>query len=229
MLLDHFNPPLSERRHWHSFHNAWATYISSQLNQLLPEGYFAEANVQYDIEIDVAAFDKRQSPPRPLSFNWTPREPDRSLGIVLGEPIVEINVFRQLGGPMLAGVVELVSPSNKDRPASREAFVSKCAAYIQQGVGLVIVDVVTERTGDLHAELLARFGSAAARGAELYVAAYRPIFRDERTQLDVWHEPLGVGRALPTMPLWLRGSLCFPVDLSATYERTCREQKLVGV
>ncbi len=56
-LLDHFHPPLSERRHWHSFHNSWATYLSSQLNALLPAGYFAEANVQFGVEIDVAAFE----------------------------------------------------------------------------------------------------------------------------------------------------------------------------
>ena len=55
-LLDHFHPPLSERRHWHSFHNSWATYLSSRLNALLPAGYFAEANVQFGVEIDVAAF-----------------------------------------------------------------------------------------------------------------------------------------------------------------------------
>ena len=42
-LLDHFHPPLSERRHWHSFHNSWATYLSSQINALLPAGYFAMA------------------------------------------------------------------------------------------------------------------------------------------------------------------------------------------
>ncbi len=56
-LLDHFHPPLSERRHWHAFPNSWATYLSSQLNALLPEGYFAEANVQFGVEIDVAAFE----------------------------------------------------------------------------------------------------------------------------------------------------------------------------
>jgi hypothetical protein len=28
-LLDHFRPPLSNRLHWHAFHNAWATYIAS--------------------------------------------------------------------------------------------------------------------------------------------------------------------------------------------------------
>ncbi len=31
---------------------------------------------------------------------------------------------------------------------------------------------------------------------------------------------------LPTMPLWLRGDICLPVDLQATYEVTCREQRI---
>ncbi len=44
-LHDHFRPPLSVQRHWHAFHNSWATYISSQINERLPPGYFAEANV----------------------------------------------------------------------------------------------------------------------------------------------------------------------------------------
>jgi hypothetical protein len=57
-LQDHFRPPLSVRRHWPAFPNASATYISSDLNQRLPEGGFAEANVQFGIEIDVAAFDE---------------------------------------------------------------------------------------------------------------------------------------------------------------------------
>ena len=38
-LHDDFRPPLSLRRHWHAFHNAWATYIASDLNARLPEGY----------------------------------------------------------------------------------------------------------------------------------------------------------------------------------------------
>ena len=57
-LQDHFRPPLSTQRHWHAFHNAWATYLSSDLNQRLPQGYFAEPNVQFGIEIDVAMFEE---------------------------------------------------------------------------------------------------------------------------------------------------------------------------
>jgi len=231
MLQDHFHPPLSERRHWHSFHNSWATYLSSQLNELLPSGYFAEANVQFGIEIDVAAFDEHEFQKQPPGSFWQPPPPHSSHSITLGEPIVEIGIFSQSGGPTLAGAIELVSPANKDRPDNRAAFVSKCAAYIQQGIGLVIVDVVTERRANLHDELLTSLSTAEfqAGGHPLYAAAYRPVERDEQTQLAVWYEQLEIGRHLPTMPLCLRGNLCFPVHLQETYDRTCREQRLTAV
>jgi len=73
-LLDHFHPPLSDRRHWHAFHNSWATYVSSQLNALLPEGYFAEANVQYGIEIDVATFEESDIASLVSSYSQHPLE-----------------------------------------------------------------------------------------------------------------------------------------------------------
>src|ERR1700722_11736356 len=100
-LLDHFHPPLSERRHWHSFHNSWATYLSSQLNALLPEGYFAEANVQFGVEIDVAAFEEVGAP-SPLA-GWSPPPPHASLSLALSGAVVEVNVFSRREGPVLAG------------------------------------------------------------------------------------------------------------------------------
>jgi hypothetical protein len=224
-LLDHFRPPLSERRHWHAFHNSWATYLSSRLNALLPEGYFAEANVQYGIEIDVAAF--REPAATVPTGAWTPPPPHASVPLDLPGAVVEVGIFSRSGGPVLAGAVKLVSPANKDRPAHREALVSKCAAYVQAGVGLVLVDVVTERPADLHRELLGRLGSAdPGPGPALFAAAYRPVERDGATALDIWREPAELGRPLPTVPLWLRGGLCLPVELEATYTRTCIEQRV---
>ncbi len=188
-------------------------------------GYFAEANVQFGIEIDVAAFEEPHSITPDL--NWNPPPPDSSLTVEFSGPVVEVGIFSRSGGPTLAGAIELVSPANKDRPASRDAFVSKCAAYLQAGVGLVIVDVVTERSADLHGELLARLGSIDHGTREaLSASAYRPVERDGAGNLDVWHSPLAIGLDLPTLPLWLRGGLCLPVELEATYERTCSEQRL---
>jgi hypothetical protein len=63
-LLDHFHPPLSQRRHWESFHSAWATALADGLNEdWLPEGYFAEEMITVGgrVEIDVATFEEQSS------------------------------------------------------------------------------------------------------------------------------------------------------------------------
>lgn len=224
-LLDHFHPPLSERRHWHSFHNSWATYLSSQLNALLPSGYFAEANVQFGVEIDVAAFEESGGAGAPP--DWVPSPPSASHPFEMSGVVVEVGIFSRAGGPQLAGAIELVSPANKDRPLHGDAFVSKCVTYLQAGVGLVLVDVVTERPADFHRELLMRLGVGdPGDGPALSGSAFRPVERESKCWLDVWREPIAVGQRLPTLPLWLRGGLCLPVELEATYERTCIEQRI---
>src|SRR3954469_25029399 len=119
-LQDHFRPPLSLRRHWHAFHNSWATYISSYLNERLPAGYFAEANVQFGVEIDVAAFEEPGASPAPA--RWTPPPPQTSVALELSGEVVEVGIFSRSGGPLLAGAVELVSPANKDRQGHRDAL-----------------------------------------------------------------------------------------------------------
>ena len=62
-LLDHFHPPLAGRRHWESFHAAWANAIMDALNRVLPDGFFAEEQVHNGprFEIDVAAYDERDA------------------------------------------------------------------------------------------------------------------------------------------------------------------------
>jgi hypothetical protein len=229
-LLDHFHPPLSVRRHWHAFHNASATSISADVNSRLPPGYFAEPNVQFGIEIDVATFEEGTSPEFSAGAGngWSPPAPTMTIPITLITDAVEVLVYNQDAGPVLAGAIELVSPANKDRPANRDAFVSKCASYLQQGVGLVIVDVVTGRGGDLHSALLQRLWTPGGSGgaASIWCGAYRPIERDRRAGLDIWFEALSVGSALPTVPLWLRGAVCLPVELDAAYARTCRELRI---
>lgn len=232
VLLDHFRPPLNARRHWHSFHNAWATYIAADLNQSLPEGYFAEPNVQFGIEIDVATFNEASETVIPLASlsrrEWSPPEPDQTIPFQPVSESVEISIFNSDAGPTLAGAIELVSPANKDRPEHRQAFVAKCEMYLRQGLGLVIVDVVTARKANLHNELLARITSSeiGASPADLYASAYRVLQREEEPGLDIWVTTLEVGQDLPTLPLWLPGGLCLPIKLDATYARTCQEQRI---
>ena len=164
-LLDHFHPPLSQRRQWHSFHSVWAAMIAMELNRLLPPGYFADPNVEFNIEIDVAAFEEEK--PATGVVSWTPPAPTLVAPMALITDVVEIAVYNTEAGPVLIGAMELVSPANKDRPDSRAAFVSKYARYVQQGIGLIVVDPVTHRKADLHAELLARVSSLTAPPSDL--------------------------------------------------------------
>jgi hypothetical protein len=229
-LHDHFHPPLNIRRSWTSFHAAWATYVAEALNEQLPEGYFAEPHAQFAIEIEVATWEEPGGPPRQEQprLAWTPPAPQATLPLVIVTDVVEVRVIRGEGGPVLAGAIEFVSPSNKDRPLAREAFVSKCAAYLQQGAGLLVVDIVTERRANTHADLLARVSPASQSGpgAELYAAAYRPFSRAGQPTLEVWYEELHLGGTLPIWPLWLRGGFQLPIDLNATYERTCQKLRV---
>lgn len=230
-LHDHFNPELKLRRSWSSFHSAWATFLAADLNHRLPPRYFAEPLVQFAIEIDVASWDEAGGPARdePLpSGSWTPVAPQLTVPLVPVTDSIEVRIFRHEGGPVLAGAIELVSPANKDRPETRDAFVSKCANYLRQGVGLIVVDVVTERHADLHRQLLERIAAdeTGAKKADLYAAAYRPVRRGENINVDIWHETLILGGLLPTMPLWLRGRICLPVELETTYELTLREMRV---
>jgi hypothetical protein len=237
-LLDHFRPPLSLRRHWHAFHNAWATYLASQLNALLPERFFAEPNVQFGMEIEVATFEESPvtgpaaggSEPggAVVSEVWAPPAPVQSIAFSPASETVEILVFDSREGPSLVGAIELVSPANKDRPDNRIAFISKCETYLQSGAGLVIVDVVTGRQSNLHDALVERLAPGAVPFpiGDLYATAYRPLQRNTHANIDIWQHTLAIGGPLPTLPLWLRNGPSFPVDLALTYERTCREQRI---
>jgi hypothetical protein len=208
----------------------WAGNVAKDLNVSMPQRYFAEPLAAFGFEIDVSAWEMdEERPAEPDGVpTWAPSEPADSLPIALLTDSIEVLVYRSQGGPTLAGAIEFVSPANKDRPDTRAAFVNKCAAYLQQGVGLIIVDIVTERRANLHRELLTRLvGSRSSRFAgNLYASAYRPMERDEHTCVDIWQERLVLGQSLPTLPLWLLNGPCMPVNLESTYERSWAELRM---
>ena len=232
-LLDHFHPPLSTQRHWESFHTTWAGAIADALNQKwLPEGYFAEEQLQPSarVEVDVATFEEagREQSSGGVALagrkTWTPAAPKWTMPGLMPDGL-EVLVFSGEGGPTLVGAIELVSPANKDRASHRRAFAIKCAGYLQQGVAVVIIDVVTERTANLHGELVDILGcvpSLAWRSpSHVYAVAYRPTQSADAQRLEAWPEALTVGAALPTMPLWLSEELCLPLRLEESYRATC--------
>src|SRR5438874_2645537 len=105
-LLDHFRPPLSQRRHWDSFQGAWAEAIAVTLNQsLLPERFVAEARVKLggQVEVDVGTF--AESAPIPGSEAhgvavWAPPVPTATGLLEFQDPdVFEVQVLSEQEGP----------------------------------------------------------------------------------------------------------------------------------
>lgn len=238
-LLDHFRPPLSDTRHWESFHARWASAITDELNgQLLPAGYYAEEQVHVGarVEIDVATFERESASTNetrggtatlPVAA-WAPPAPDSMMPAVFPD-VIEVLVFDSESGPTLVAAVELIGPGNKDRADARRAFAAKCAAYLQQGIGLVIVDTVTSRQANLHDELI-RLMEADAKhqnaDQSLYAVSYRPTLQNDDPQIEIWNRPLSVGQPMPTMPLSIGKAGTLPLDLELTYSDARRRRRM---
>jgi hypothetical protein len=201
------------------------------LNESLPPDYFAEFQVTVGtrIEVDVGTFTESGVPEEHipqgpatavLTRAWAPATPVAVIPAIFPDDF-QVKVFSSLAGPTLVAAIELVSPGNKDRDEARRAFAAKCAAYLQRGIGVVVVDIVTSRHDNLHDELMALLGHTDGfkfpTPTPLYATAYRPAHREERNEIDVWRHELGIGQPLPTVPLAVRGLGCLPIDLEGTY------------
>ena len=232
-LRDHFRPPLDHNHSWDELHGQWPAMIVQRLFPVLPEGYVAAPSVHLgaSFEIDVSAYEEDEAPSASGSGGvavWEAPAPTLTLETDLPEQDeYEVRVYDARRGRTLVAAIELVSPANKDRPESRQAFVAKCAALLQKKVCVSVVDTVTVRQFNLYGELLEFIGKEdPALGSEpphLYAVTLRGRKRPrKRAVLDTWFYPLALGQPLPPLPLWLDADLAVSLDLEGSYEDACR-------
>lgn len=237
-LMDHFRSPKGGVG-WESIHAGWSTRIADQLNEELPTGFVAMERRRLGtlVEVDVGMGEESRFK-HPPSGNgvatatlavWSPPAADQSIEVDYPDDI-GVEIYFDDGQFRLVGAIELVSPANKDRPVKRSAFVAKCASYLAAGAGLIVVDIVTERRANLHAELMELFDCSTEepdyQTSDLYAVAYRPYMQEKQGQIDIWGRTLQIGGRLPTLPIYLASDLAAPVDLELAYTTTCRLRRL---
>lgn len=237
-LLDHFHPPLHGPRRWEGFHHAWATAIAHQLNQdVLPPDYFAEPEISVgpEMEIDVATLHAETNGNGATTTStkaWAPPRAKESVAVDFSRlDSYEVRIYQNLGGAELRAAIELISPANKDRAGSRQTFAAKCAGHLQHGIGLVIVDVVTARDANLHAEIIEMMEVKTRRQVwqsptGIYAVAYRPVTQRKKPRVEMWPEALALGMKLPVLPVWLSLDQCVPVRLEESYLATCQSLRI---
>ena len=243
-LRDHFHPPLSDYKSWTSVHNGWAFVMAQRLNgAVLSDRFESDHQVHHgtQVEVDVATYEEDAGPSlfgkngtggvATAAAVYAPPAPALTGEVGFPETdLFEVRVYKAGGGWKLVAAVELASPGNKDRAEARRAFAVKCASYLQRGVSVVVVDIVTERRANLHADLVellqlpTAFDWSSATG--LAAVSYRVVKAKDQPRLDVWPFPLAVGEALPTVPLWLEPGLAVPLELELTYTTTCQSLRI---
>lgn len=230
-LYDHFHGRGEELLPWPTMTQVWAVALLGWLNRTLPPGeYLAHTDIRMgrEVEADVAEYRRDDGHETGHGANGPVATlPAVAPPAVLTIPAVfpddiEVEVRERRSGRALVGVIELVSPGNLDRPDARASFVAESVAYLRRGVGLVVIDVVTELRANLHNELIrsiAPSGSPLLTDAPTYVAGYRPVHRRESgaNEVEVWPYPAPVGEPVPAVPLALRRGPTIMLDLEGTY------------
>ena len=161
------------------------------------------------------------APPKP-TLTLESRLPDQD--------VYEVRIYDSRRRRRLVAAIEIVSPSNKDRPESRLSFVSKVATLLANNICVSIVDVVSTMDFNLYAELMSYVeGVDPALGSDpppMYAATVRKRYEQNRRLMDSWYHPLAIGEPLPTLPIWLKENWAISLELESTYEETCRTLRI---
>ncbi len=233
-LRDHFGE--GRRRNWDRIHGQWPAEIVRHLNTLLlPEGFESAPSVHLGsmYEVDIGTFENGgANPPRFRAEGgvavFEADAPTLTIEADLSDmDEYEVRIYDAEAGQELVAVIELISPANKDRPETRDKFVTKCAALLQQGICVSIVDLVTTRKANLYAEILTRIGRSDPKLGEIPPHLYAVTLKSRmppkgRELLDVWFYPMVIDQLLPTLPIWLRYDVSIKLPLETSYEETCR-------
>jgi hypothetical protein len=100
-LRDHFRPPLDDVHSWDELHGMWPAVIVQKLIEVLPEPYFAAPGVHLG---------------KP-TLTLEPQLPNQD--------VYEVRIYDSRRNRHLVAAIEIVSPSNKDRPENRATFVAR--------------------------------------------------------------------------------------------------------
>jgi len=169
--------------------------IVQQLFDILPPGYIAAPTLHLGspFEIDVSTYEDADFDPDRSSHGigggvtLAVLSPTLTVEAELNEEdVYEVRVYDEELNRQLVAAIEIVSPSNKDRPEKRDIFIGKVAALLRREVCVSIIDLVSTRHANLYAGLLASLGRSdpqlSSKPQSLYAVTLRTRNFPERKQ-----------------------------------------------
>jgi hypothetical protein len=214
---------------FHAFHTLWISEIMGALNTgLLPNGFYAlTKQITTRIQKDLLK-------PRYISRLTT----NGGLAVVEVPPHVRLSlrpdpkrkprhpvrqgrhlVVRHVNGHQVVALLEIVSPSNKDRKAHVRELAQKVVRSLEAGIHVLLLDLLPptpNHPGGLHAAVWRWFDTAPYEPP-----ADRPLtlvsYAWDGEEPEAFLEPVAVGSPLIAMPLFLTAERYVNVPLEPTY------------
>jgi hypothetical protein len=218
---------------FHVLHVAWIPEIWKVLNGgLLPTGYYALPEQHAGQSIADVLTLHRSEPP----IEWPPPLPPATGGIAVADAPPRVRrresaeesllarrrtlAIRHISGNRLVAMLEILSPSNKDRKEHVEQFASKAVAALEAGVHLLILDLFPPGSNDpqgIHGVIRQKLGLTDGAydvplDEPLTLVAY-----SAGPRIEAFVEHVAVSAVLPEMPLFLRPDRYINVPLEPTY------------
>lgn len=152
------DPYLEDPGYWSGFHTRFVVALGARLMHELPAGYYAE--VEHHVWLRADGIDDRIPFAVPDAFvATTGGTPGRGEGTGSASTLALVEVTlpkpaRRKGpkyvaihdkkGNRVVTVVEVLSPSNKQRGEDRDDYLAKRAAYLESGTNLVEIDLLRD-------------------------------------------------------------------------------------
>jgi len=210
---------------FHDFHQCWIVAIRNALNAgLLPSGYMAMAEQVTGRPIpDVVTLQTRETRGAPEGGIAVAEAPPTARLVAKFESVnyarrADRVVIRHGRGKVVA-IIEILSPGNKQSRAALRSFVEKAVDILNQGVNLLVVDLFPPTPRDpqgIHKAIADELGDEpfeAPPGQPLIVASYLggdiPM---------AYVESVGIGDALPSLPIFLSETRYIRAPLETTYQ-----------
>lgn len=223
---------------FHAFHLHWVAELDQALNQgLLPPDYYAlPEQVAGPGNPDVLTLQLNQpgAAPTPpangaraaggggvVAAAVPPKVQfrDQADSAAYARKTRAVVVRHAASADRIVAVIEVVSPGNKSSRHAVRAFTEKAADFLALGVHLLLLDLFPPGPRDpqgIHPLIWSEFKPTAFElppGKPLTLAAYAA-----GPMTEAFVQPVGVGDALPDMPLFLTAAEYVPVPLEATYQ-----------
>ena len=222
---------------YHAFHQTFIPQLALALTDgLLPEGYYVHPERSYGVvsaaerEGDLLTLDEGAA----VAGEWgdggggtavLEAPPRAALEIDLAD-LAESEYYAARASRLavkrgvdhrIVALVELTSPGNKDRAASVGRFAGKLVEALEDGVSVVLIDLLPPGPHDpagLHGAVLEELGREyePPPGKPLCATGYR-VGPDRRA----YARPLAIGDPLPTAPLFLSPDRYVTVPLGPSY------------